>query len=141
MFEPQTLPLSGNITATVLDPLGQVPQSHIIQIADPWQVRVRWNVAGDAVTTFAPTAQWRIRIAVESLGPGLEANVGEIVEPVGAPAASHSYDRTVNISGSFPGLTPGAYKLVTVMTLENGGLPCPLAGFIEGPVVQFYQFP
>lgn len=141
MFEPNTLDLTGNMTAIVQDPAGANPETHIIQIPDAWQVRVRWDVSGDAVTTFAEDALWRVRVSIESLGPGLEAIVGEITEPVGAPAAAHNYDRTVNIPGSLAGLTPGPYKVVTVLTLENGGLPCPLAGYVEGPVVQFYQYP
>jgi hypothetical protein len=141
MFEPQTLPLSGTISAHVHDPVGQNPDRHIIQIPDPWQVHVRWQVSGDAVTTFASDALWRIQVSLESLGPGLEAVVGEITQAVGSPASSHSYDRRIDIQGAFPGLTPGAYKLVTVLTLENNGLPCPIAGYVEGPVLQFYQFP
>ncbi len=140
-FEPQTLPINGSISTTVLDPTGQNPSNLIIQIPDAWAVRVVWSVAGDAVPMMAAAAQWRVRVSLESLGPGLEAQVGALNEPVGAPAAMHTYDRIINIPGSFPGLTPGAYKLVTVLTLDNGGLPVPIAAFSEGPVVQFYQFP
>lgn len=140
-FEIQSLPASGSITANVQDPLGQVPELTIIQIADAWSVRVQWDISGAAVPAFAPGALWHVRVSLESIGPGLEAVMAEITEPMGPPALSHNYDRTVNIPGSFPGLTPGAYKLTTVVTLENGGVPCPLAGYVEGPVLQFYQFP
>jgi hypothetical protein len=140
-FEIQALPATGSISAIVQDPSGQVPELTIIQIPDAWAVNVQWSISGAAVPAFAPTAQWHVRVSLESLGPGLEAIVGQITEPMGAPALSHSYNRTINVPGNFPGLTPGAYKLTTVVTLENGGVPCPLAGYVEGPVLQFYQFP
>jgi len=141
MFEPQTLQITVSISAHVHDPVGQNPDRHIIQIPDAWQVHVYWEVSGDAVTTFAPNAQWRVRVSLESLGPGLEAVVGEITELMGAPASAHSYNRFINVPGNIPGLVAGAYKLVTVLTLENNGLPCPIAGYVEGPVLQFYEFP
>ncbi|HEX3049789.1 MAG TPA: hypothetical protein VHP83_03975 [Aggregatilineaceae bacterium] len=140
-FEVQALPINGTITATVLDPNGQVPERTIIQIPDDWAINVRWSVAGNMVALFSPTAQWHVKVSLESLGPGMDLKVVDVTEAMGAPAFAHNYDRTMNIPGNYPGLAAGAYKLVTVLTLENAGTPAPIAGYVEGPVLQFYQFP
>jgi hypothetical protein len=141
-FEPQMAPfLSGSCGTQVTDPTGLNPSPNIIQIADAWAVRVQWSVAGNFVVLMNPGALWRVRVMLESIGPGLEAQVATATVPVGAPALSHSYNQVLSIAANFPGLVPGAYKLTTVITIENGGLPGEIAAFDEGPVLQFYRFP
>jgi hypothetical protein len=148
-IEPQ-IPgfLTGTIVATVTDPAGVVPQTNIIQIADPWTVRVQWSITGGIVSVIDDKATWRLRVYLESLGPGLEALVGSAdvqvdtvpLMPLPAPG-TRSYDRIIPVPGNFPGLQPGAHKLVTVLTIDKSGVPGMIAGFVEGQVLQFYQFP
>jgi hypothetical protein len=142
-FEPQ-MPgfLTGTINATVIDPAGLVPQTNIIQIPDQWRVRVQWSISGLFVPMLAPGATWKVSVYLESIGPGLESQVASLNVPLGAPMGlTHTYDHTLIVPGNYPGLTAGAYKLVTVLTIDNGGAPWPMAGFVDGPVLQFYQYP
>lgn len=138
-FEPARLTMDGSITTRVLDPSGLVPSRRVIQVNDDWSVQVDWIVSGDAVVGLNPAACWNINIALESIGPGLEAIVGKAAEPVGAPAMTHTYSKTIDIPANFPGLGPGVYRLSVSLTLDNAGTPVPLAGFREGPAIQFYR--
>src|SRR5262245_23426229 len=131
-FEPQ-MPgyITGSISTTVTDPTGLQPHSHIIQLADPWAINVKWGLSGGFVSMLCPGALWNVRVYLESLGPGAEFEVAALNEPVGASAASHNYDKTLVVAGGNPNLKPGAYKMVTVLTITNNGVPIQMAGFDE----------
>ncbi|NDJ77615.1 MAG: hypothetical protein GYB65_15295 [Chloroflexi bacterium] len=145
-FEPQ-FPgfLTGDIDISVLDPSGLVPETNIIQIPDAWAVRVRWHIEGGIVSLIAGNATWHVRVFLESIGPGLEQEVGAVNVTVGSvplgPGGQRNYDETINIPGNLPGLQPGLYKMVVVATIENAGMPGMIAAFAEGPYLHFYQFP
>jgi hypothetical protein len=148
-FEPQ-LPswLEGTLSAAVRDPAGLKPSRTIIQIPDAWAVRVQWTVSGMLAGVVTESTTWHVRVYLESLGVGLEDEVGK-ADVLGNSVAlsssgERSYDITIPVPGNLVGLTAGAYKMVTVLTLDNGATPAtplPIAGYVEGPVLQFYQYP
>jgi hypothetical protein len=157
-FEPQNPPfLTGTIDAEVFDTFLPAPQlTKIIPTAHPWRVQVQWSITGLNVGMINPAANWHVQVYLESLGPGLEARVGaqDVLYSTGLaiPPNTLSYDVPINVPGSFtappppPGgtpLTPGAYKLVTVVTIDwtnPAGIVVPfaIAGYVEGPVLQFF---
>ncbi len=141
-FEPD-IPgyMSGGIRTTVQDPAGLQPHTHIIRLSDAWAIRVQWDISGGGVSGLAPTALWHVRAYLESIGPGNEFEVATLDEPLGAAAPSHSYDKVLAVPAAHPLLAAGPYKLVTVITITNGGVPVQIAAYDEGPVLQFYQFP
>ncbi len=145
-FEPQ-LPgfLTGDISLKVLDPHGLLPETNIIQIPDSWAVDVKWEISGGIVSLLDRNATWHIRVFLESIGPGLESEVGNANVTVGSVAlgagGSRQYNENIKIPGNIKDLTPGLYKLVVVATIENAGVPGMIAAFSEGPYLHFYQFP
>jgi hypothetical protein len=139
MFEhPFGALLSGVTTAAVNDPNGINPPSTIIQTEHAWEVRVNWEVTG-LVAPFLG-GEWLVSAFAESIGPGGEQQVGAtaVVPLASAPPlpTPRQYAATINVAAGT--LTPGAYKLVTLITYQNGGFPLEMAGFVEGPVVQIY---
>ena len=48
-----------------------------------------------------------------------------------------NYHADINVAAG--AVTAGTYKLVTVLLYTNGGFPNEIAGFSEGPLVQFYD--
>jgi hypothetical protein len=121
-------------TSTVLDP--DLNPNNILEAALGGSVRVDWSFAGP-LTVFLPLTTFTVNIYAESVGPGPELMVGSVPVSGAAPPTA-----TVPIpAGSLPAQGPGVsgvYKLTAVITnfITSSGVPTPLAGFVEGPIVQ-----
>jgi len=112
----------------------------------PWDVDLDWSVT-DGAGFLIPPMQWRLRVYIESLGSGDEKMVGEATEPVVYPNPVGGYSHTITVAppvGSSDPTAPdpsGVYRVVGVLTLFTNiagvATPLPLAGFAEGPVIQF----
>lgn len=115
-----------------------VPPSTVIKTTDTWHIHVDWQTTGNA--TGMITGEWHIQAFLESMGPGPEKTIIEppLVIPLTPGVSPILYSREVPIQ---PKIVPaGTYKLVVVMTyIEPTGHPGPMAGFIEGPLLQFYE--
>ena len=142
VFEPQALPLmTGAISTEVVDP-GLSPVN-IIHVSDPWKVHVTWNMTGDFVPPLPATGKWHLRVYAESVGPGASAVVSSKDVTVGSVplvGKTRSYDDNLDVPAN--ALPPGLYRVVTVITIDDGTLPIPnpvpIAAFGEGPVMQFF---
>jgi hypothetical protein len=142
-FETVTTPMTGSITCELLDPAGVRPPSTIIRATDPWAVRVKWEIAGDQARFIGPNETWNVRVFLESMGPGPENQQNlptlQVLATGGTP---QNYDHMITIPANTDLANPafsGVYKLVVVLTLRDAANnPLPVAGFHEGPVVQFY---
>ncbi len=135
-------PMTGTLTATVLDPNG-VPPGNIIRTSDNWNVKVQWTLKGTGAAFVTKDERWLLRIFVESIGPGPEALVppGVTVNAKGGMDQAYDYMFTFppNADMARPDYS-GVYKLIVVLTLtDDDGHPLPIAGFFEGPVIQFYR--
>ena len=100
------------------------------------------NVAGN----------WIVDAYVESIGPGAEKHVGQVTDPFGKLYTKHEVNIPVpasNQPGGVP-LAPGQattpYKLVITLTADQAddltpgqGTRYALAGYMEGPILQFYH--
>jgi hypothetical protein len=159
-FEPNNPPnMQGTISVTVIDP-NRVPEATILQISSPWSLQVEWNINGFWVPILSPTGIWHVRAYLESLGPGIEAEVGGFDVPVGAAVAADPNSKTygplpsadvlvpqIDVPANFTTpapesepLTPGLYKLAIVLTSDDGTGPPPTPWHMSGYVEEFLQF-
>jgi hypothetical protein len=131
--------LTGVVLAEVRDPHGIEPPSTIIQLEHPWEIRVDLELSGVAAPFLC--GEFEVKAFAESIGPGPEKQVGQtqvvpldVAPPLPTP---RSYRTTIHVAAGE--LSEGAYKLVTLITYKNGGLPLEMAAYVEGPIVQIYE--
>lgn len=131
--------LTGVAWAEVRDPHGIEPPSTILQLEHPWAIQVNWSLSGVAAPFLC--GEFEVKAFAESIGPGEEKQVGatqrvplSVVSPLPMP---RSYGTTIHVPAGE--LSEGAYKLITLITYKNGGLPLEMAAHIEGPIVQVYE--
>jgi hypothetical protein len=138
-FEPQNIPpnfFTGTISAfAVLDPSGLQPTT-IIRTNDTWHVFISWRIAGIVADALAGT--WQVHAFLESMGPGLEAQVGSQTINLNAdPTTPRDYNALLTVP---PGTPAGTYKLVvTINYLTPANQPGFMAGYQEGPILQFFN--
>jgi hypothetical protein len=132
----------------VLDP-GGAPNT-IIDTDDNFTVRVRWSIDLPGASLLG--GQFLVRAYAESVGPGVERQIGPIVArnvntgTLGGPPARLDYVADVGVAaGTLTAEEPassggpessGVYKLVVIVTHQNFGGATVLAGFSEGPIIQ-----
>jgi hypothetical protein len=139
-FEPQNIPpnfFTGNINAfAVLDPAGLQPTT-IIRTTDTWFVSISWQIAGIVADALAGT--WQVRAFLESMGAGFEGQVGPVqnINLNVDPTTPRNYSTLLTVP---PGTPAGTYKLVvTINYLTPANQPGFMAGYQEGPILQFFN--
>ena len=131
--------LGGDISAEVYEVKGAKPVS-IIRTDQEWGVKVRWTLKGSLAEFIC--GEWCLHLRLESLGPGPEllfdASKRIPLEPCGK--GEYEYDFRIK-----PGRITGAhcsipYKPVVTVTYYTAcHKPGPMAGFVELPILQFYE--
>jgi hypothetical protein len=113
----------------------------IIRTTQAWSIVVDWDEIG-LFCGILP-GNWRVEAYLESMGPGTDFNIGEALDPI---ACGH-HQVTIPVVAGNPALAPGEFqtpfKLVVTLTAEwpGGVARYPMAGYLEGPILQFYQTP
>lgn len=136
---PSTL-LSGTISADVHEV--NEPPSHIIDINDPWIVDIDWTLSGSVLPMVNGT--WCIDGYMESMGPGTDFELPNEPPDIPLNPSNGVYHAQFQVPAGtvppFPGETDAVYKLVVTVTYRNTlGVPGPIAGFVEIPMLHFYQ--
>lgn len=142
IFEEQLekLHIEGTCICEVVEmtPPGIIP-SNLIRVDQDWGVHMRWTTHGE----LAPILDgiWNIQILLEAIGvPEYELPAEYRLQKIPFDQhLYHAYDITINIP---KGVVPvGVYKLVVVATLvgKTTGVPAPVAGFSEGPLLNVYD--
>ena len=133
---------AGTITATVQDQNGVTP-STIIRANQNWSVRVNWQTTGIATGMISGT--WHLHAYLESIGPGVDLNLfdpNDLNIPLTPGPSPVNYSAQIDVPANTV-VAPHSgiiYKLVLTLTyVEPGGAPGPMAAFVEGPVLQFYN--
>ena len=124
--------------------IGRNAPQNVIKNTQPWRIEVEWHEEG--LMAGVLPGNWVVDAYVESIGQGGEFKVGTAATPMAF--AAHNVVINVpasNAAGGVP-LAPGEqttpYKLVVTLTADNGaGGRYPMAGYAEGPILQFYQTP
>ena len=124
--------------------------SSIVTSGEIFAIEVHWEVAGPIAPALNPAYKWNARVFFESIGPGGEGQLGATVvvpyttHTAGNPAlGSPSYHYKATLTGLSlvnPPATPTrAYRLITVITMDDGAtpaVPVEIAGYLDGPIVQ-----
>ena len=134
-------PLKGFIEAVVHEHGGVEPLS-IVRTDQEWAVALKWRMEGGLVQFVA--GKWQIHLYLESVGPGPElrlpqANI-EIEVPINHKNGQYEYEFRVPPGVATVEHTTTLYKVVAAVTyITPYGDPGPMAGFVEGPILQFYE--
>jgi hypothetical protein len=119
---------------TVQDP--DLNPNNILDETLGGSVKVDWSFSG-VLSFLVPLTTFTVSLYAESMGPGPEIIVGSVPVPGTGPLTA-----TIPITpGTLPGPGPGVsgvYKLTVVITNTVTGSTTitPLAGFVEGPMIQ-----
>ena len=133
-----------NFTATVVD-AGQSP-TNIIRATDQFAVEVKWTTSGP-LSAHLP-GNWHVFAFLESIGTGPDFDFNADVSPIPlTPGAGDiNYTAKVTVPANTVKIPPGhpreamPMKLVVTVTYDWGANnPGPMAGFIEMPVVLFFN--
>ena len=133
--------LHGSIQATVHEHGGTAP-TNIIRTDQAWGVNLAWQIHGPLVPMIC--GWWCLHIFMESIGPGPEFALPdpgpEILIPVDHINGNYSYHFDVPAGRVTADHCGTPYKVVVAITYKTQyGTPGPLAGFVEGPMLQFYN--
>lgn len=138
---PTGTPLTGAMSATILDSQGVAP-GNIIHVDDDWSVEFKWSLKGPLAGCIS--GDWCLRVHLESIGSGPELNLFEnndVIVPLD-PCGDGHYSRSFDVkAGDVPAEAHSSiYKVVATITYRT---PCkkpgPMAGFADLGLLQFYK--
>ena len=131
--------LGGGISAEVYEVGGARPAS-IIRADQEWGVTVHWQLKGSLAEFIC--GKWCLHLRLESLGPGPELKFDASQKIALDPCGNGEYEYTFRIK---PGRIEARhcsipYKPVVTVTYYTAcDRPGPMAGFVELPILQFYE--
>jgi hypothetical protein len=134
--------LSGTIEAEVYEKGGVAPV-YVIRTNQHWYVDIKWELRGAIVPMIC--GEWCIHLFLESIGPGPELKLHDYNGPYHLhldPCGNGKYHYHLDVDehtvkAEHCGIP---YKLVVAITYLNAcHKPGPIAGFVELPMVQFYD--
>jgi len=121
-------------TATVQDPDGT--PNNILDVTVGGSVVVDWSFQGVGIALL-DLAEFTVELYADPVGPASNVLVGTAVVPgtiTVPPTGPNPYTATIPIPAGF--LAVGAYRLTTLITCSEGGFSAPIAGFVDGPIIQ-----
>lgn len=140
---PDNPHLAGRITSVIVKEKGDkaVEPNHIIRYDSDWSVHVKWELTGHLTKLIS--GKWCLSVLLESMGPGPELKLPNPAQYFDLnPCGDGQYEYWIHFEdGTVPvAACSTPYKLVVAITYYNEcGKPGPIAGFYEGPIVQFYD--
>jgi hypothetical protein len=140
---------AGTMEAKVFEAVPE-REKNIIRTDQDWGVILDWVMTGPLTASL--DEEFQIQIFLESMGPGTEyalpaAGPHKVDTLAGVPGIdpitleeNRTYQETLTINHAVTPIDPGTYRLtVTVQLFDKvSGTPWPVAGFFEGPMLQFY---
>jgi hypothetical protein len=136
--------LSGEVYAWITEVGGEDPVT-IIRADQDFKVHLKWRLKGRLAEFVC--GKWCLSIFLESIGPGREIKYPreslelDLVPCPEDEEGANEYSAYITVpSGTIrPDDCSTPYKLVTTVTyLTPKDNPGPMAGFVEGPIIQFY---
>ena len=148
-FQVPNINLNADIECVVVDPTGN--PNTVIPANEPWAIDVKWSLTGQNSSMIA--GEWVVHANLESIGPGPEIQLHDWADPECGTAASgqplpnatgeykcHFDVPASAITDAMAGHDSLTMKLVVTVTYKDslghwGGL----AGYCEGPILQFFK--
>jgi hypothetical protein len=133
-FPNVTFPAS-TFTAELIDNNGA--PSSVLDAGTEFTVKTEWTIS--ALAALLMGGQWEVAAYAESIGPGVEKQIGAtVVKPLDGSTA---YNAVITVpaldlpNNLGPGES-GAYKVVVLLTHRNFGKVSDVAAVVEFPVVR-----
>jgi len=132
--------LFGEIYGEVYEVGGASPTS-IIRTDQDWGVKIHWDLKGSLARFIC--GKWCIHLLLESMGPGPELKLDPHreyfpLDPCGD--GEYNFDFRVRRGVVKAEHCSSIYKLVVAVTyITPCDKPGPIAAFVEGPLLQFYE--
>jgi hypothetical protein len=131
--------LSGTINSIVTDPADPGTPQTIIERDDDWHVLANWSLTGPLAPFMA--GKFTVKVFVEDIAAtSFQGQIGA-TSVIDLNAAPVSQNRQYSADFLIPAASvpSGVYRLTTVLTYANLGVPLEMAGFVEGPLIQLYD--
>jgi hypothetical protein len=137
-----------SLTATVLD--NDSTPNLIIDVALGGSIQVDWAFSGFGIP-FLGGATFTVATYADSVEAPTVVELGPFAVPgtlpAGSPPAPANYSQVIPIPANptnapTPGLLQvGAWRLTTLITVTFGAFSVPIAGFVDGPIIQVRPAP
>jgi hypothetical protein len=130
--------IDASVTGEVIDTDGD--PSLVLDVNFPFTFQLDWTLKGSLPPLI--NGFFHVDAYAESMGPGPEIQLGSYDGPVSIPSTPYVLRTSISVPASTITSLRGAYKLTAVLTHRNAmNIPTQMAGFYEGPMVQFYKAP
>ena len=130
-----------HFTATVHEHTNPTVPTTVIATDQEWAVQVHWETRGHMSNHLPGT--WCVNVWIESIGEGDEKKIGWVHVPLSPGADPVIYNAEITVPAgkvSVPPHQSTPFKLVTTVTyMWPNDIPGPMAGYIENPIIQFYN--
>lgn len=135
------------ITANqIKEPSSALAPSTVMPLNQAFTIDIQWDV--DGVLWPMLGGSWDLHAYLEKMGTGLDLDLTDLANhiipftfantaPIPPPPPVH-YHRQFDVPAGTV-TQEGAYKLIVTLTYRNLlDMPGPMAGYWEGPILQFY---
>jgi hypothetical protein len=129
--------LYGDVTAKIYEKEGAKPTT-IIRTDQEWGVKINWELKGSLAEYIC--GEWCIRVCLESIGHGPERNWEYRIPLDPCGNGNYYYDFKFKPGDITADYCSTPYKPVVTVTYNSVcHVPGPIAGFVELPILQFYE--
>ncbi len=140
-FEMDYAGFVGTMNILVVDPTDPATPNNVIEMNDPWQINVHWEVNGPNAPLMG--GDWFVTAYLDDRD-GVATGSGPVGPTISIPVSSalafplpRNYNTVINVPAGQ--ITEGLYELTVAILYENTGLKFSVAGFSDGPTLQFYN--
>jgi hypothetical protein len=140
-FEMDYAGFVGSMSILVVDPTDPATPNNVIELNDPWQINVNWEVHGPNASLLG--GDWFVTAYLDARD-GVATSSGPVaptfplaVSSTPAVPLPRNYNHVINIPAGQ--ITEGLYELTVAILYENTGFKFSVAGFSDGPTLQFYN--
>jgi hypothetical protein len=141
-FEMDYAGFAGTMSILVVDPTDPLTPNNVIELNDPWQINVNWEVHGPNASLLG--GDWFVRAYLDDRD-GIAASSGPVnAVAIHVPVSStpafpvpRNYSTVINVPAGQ--IQEGLYELTVAIVYENTGQKFSVAGFSDGPTLQFYN--
>lgn len=126
--------ISGECELYEVTPPGTTPTT-IIRTNQEWYIKMSWKTFG--ALNCLMCGNWQLEVYLEQMGKG-EYDLPNSARSVPFVSSPHQYHHEIHFPANK--VPEGVYRIVVTIKMQGPtGIPGPVVGFAEGPLVQFYS--